>query len=959
MAYGYRPVVCKIRCVNPNKKSTKARNYNLLHYIATREGVDLTRVRSTVDAAINSNVDFNAKGEELVFDEATNDGYLKYMANRPRSHGLFGNIDTENFSDVAKLLNEVSAEKKPVYRGVISLSELDAQQLGYNNASQWNMYLNTIMPDIAANLRISPNNHTWVAAFHAEQKHPHVHFMLWDNRDIIKTSFIHYTQQQKCQKLCQEEMFTEDYQERIRDLIQPEYQSYTAAQNKARQEVVTLTGKMFSTDETDEKMPGRLKPELYKELNRLYVKVLENMPGESHGGGRINYGFMPLECKAYIDRISDLFMKQPDIAKEYRAFLKATEDMHICRGEDKKEVAEKKNAAIKEMYTRTGNVILKNIFKLRKDILQEYDRLKDETAFEGNVPELMDETVGETGIDAEPGINDDENNLELDKRDIDFLKHVNQLINEKNKSYNPVEAEKLLLQELENEDTKIKAQCWKSLAKIYGNDYSVMENYEKALHYLDCYSGVNTEDFDVHVLYGKIYSDKHHVQYDAQAAEEHYLKAIEVAGKRNHNFVKLKLSRLYADSESVICDYDEAINIISDANDFKGSVSLQEGNIFNNENCYFKDSQTAFECYMRSAEKGNYYGGYFSGKRMVDETDVNYNFKLGLDYLEQAAPEVIPAHILLGRIYQNKNKGAYSLLKAHNHFSEALEMLTAKENKEYCKISDGDKKTKAQLKFYLGKIYATPENMLCDYDKAINNLKQCISIYEGLGETNNVFINQSHIMLGQIYADKEAIHYNPYMAEAHYLVALKNSEVLQEQGNEFNSTEHIALQLNKLYTDESSPLWNLDSAMDILRYGVNDKNGIFLLKRGDIFADEKYHAYNMKAAIECYKQAAEEKDNTTAMVRIAKCYLYGIGVEKDKQQGMNWLSRAADAGDEYAKEYMKNIEEQNFKGYTYALLRQLFSNMTHAKNKSLQKLQEAEFRNDSKQAKKERYLHQD
>lgn len=44
------------------------------------------------------------------------------------------------------------------------------------------------------------------------------------------------------------------------------------------------------------------------------------------------------------------------------------------------------------------------------------------------------------------------------------------------------------------------------------------------------------------------------------------------------------MSRLYADNESVLCDYEEALEVLNGASDTKGSVSLQQGNIYNNSN---------------------------------------------------------------------------------------------------------------------------------------------------------------------------------------------------------------------------------------------------------------------------------------------------------------------------------------------------------------------------------------
>lgn len=219
MGHGFKPLVSKIRCWNPNKGGYTKKNYNYMHYIATREGVDLSQI-NRIEDMVNVNADLNDYGEDLIGKEADNSTYLKYITNRPRSHGLFGNIDTDNFSEVSKKLNEVTKQDRIIFRGIISLSKEDAEALEYTSAEKWNTYLRSVMPDIAKELSVSPNNMTWVAAFHAEANHPHVHYMLWDNRDKVMSPYIHVARQEACRKICQDAMFTPENEALIRWITQ-------------------------------------------------------------------------------------------------------------------------------------------------------------------------------------------------------------------------------------------------------------------------------------------------------------------------------------------------------------------------------------------------------------------------------------------------------------------------------------------------------------------------------------------------------------------------------------------------------------------------------------------------------------------------------------------------------------------------------------------------------------------
>ena len=109
------------------------------------------------------------------------DGYMKYIATRPRAerlgdHGLFGD---ENGLDLEKAMRELDHYTGNVWTHIISLKREDAARLGYDNARAWMNLLRTNRNDIAAAMNIPPNHFRWYAAFHDEGEHPHVHMMAW------------------------------------------------------------------------------------------------------------------------------------------------------------------------------------------------------------------------------------------------------------------------------------------------------------------------------------------------------------------------------------------------------------------------------------------------------------------------------------------------------------------------------------------------------------------------------------------------------------------------------------------------------------------------------------------------------------------------------------------------------------------------------------------------------------
>ena len=124
-------------------------------YIATREGVELIEApHPTHDGG----------------------GYLEYMAQRPRSHGLFS---AEGPADLEKTMAEINGHTGPVWTFVYSLKREDAHRLGYENSESWRKLLLAHQTELAQAMKISPSSFRWRAAFHDEKHHPHIHMMVW------------------------------------------------------------------------------------------------------------------------------------------------------------------------------------------------------------------------------------------------------------------------------------------------------------------------------------------------------------------------------------------------------------------------------------------------------------------------------------------------------------------------------------------------------------------------------------------------------------------------------------------------------------------------------------------------------------------------------------------------------------------------------------------------------------
>jgi len=83
------------------------------------------------------------------------DWYMKYIAERPRSHGLFSATKNTNLNTV---MEDVSSHPAPVWTFIYSLKREDTARLGYDSAESWRCLLTTHQTEIAETMKIPPKD---------------------------------------------------------------------------------------------------------------------------------------------------------------------------------------------------------------------------------------------------------------------------------------------------------------------------------------------------------------------------------------------------------------------------------------------------------------------------------------------------------------------------------------------------------------------------------------------------------------------------------------------------------------------------------------------------------------------------------------------------------------------------------------------------------------------------------
>ena len=213
-------------------------------------------------------------------------GYAKYIALRPRAerlgeHGLFGDDDAV---DLAAVTDELDRCTGNVWTHIISLRWEDAERLGYNHAEAWRTLLRTHRNDIAAAMKIPPEDFRWYAAFHDEGNHPHVHMMAWSvkpNQAYLSKDGIRQIKSTLTNQIFRQELLhVYEQKSKLRDELVVEAWKAMLELAKAMQEMTCIHPEA---------------EQMIWDLSRQLGQV----------GGRKTYGYLPKPMKKLVDEIID------------------------------------------------------------------------------------------------------------------------------------------------------------------------------------------------------------------------------------------------------------------------------------------------------------------------------------------------------------------------------------------------------------------------------------------------------------------------------------------------------------------------------------------------------------------------------------------------------------------------------------------------------------------------------
>ena len=298
-------------------------------YIATRDGVE--RIES-----------------------AAGGGYLEYMAERPRSHGLFS---ADGTADLAEMMKEISSHNAPVWTFIYSLRREDAVRLGYDTGESWRRLLLAHQTELAAAMKIPPGDFRWCAAFHDEKHHPHIHMMVW-SRDPKQG----YLTEKGIEKM-RSELSGAIFQDELLSLYREKDLSYQQVRDTAMEAMSRLIGEM-KTGLCDS-------PVIVEQMDRL-----SQMLGDTKG--KKVYGYLKKPVKAQVDAIVDELAKLPEVAACYEEWNRLRDEVERYYKDAPREhqplSRQKEFRAIKNMVVREAENLRLGVFTFEdEDRTEEID----------------------------------------------------------------------------------------------------------------------------------------------------------------------------------------------------------------------------------------------------------------------------------------------------------------------------------------------------------------------------------------------------------------------------------------------------------------------------------------------------------------------------------------------------------------------------------------------------------
>lgn len=622
------------------KPNAKVHIENYIRYIATREGAEPAKntkppfetQKQLIDKLIKIYPDSKdlfeyedylshptrENADELIMRIAEmhselfgdREKYVKYIAERPRvevisSHGLFTDEGVPIIlSDVAK---EVAESESNIWTHIISLRREDAERLGYNCADEWMNLIRANRNMIARNMKISPENFRWYAAFHNESHHPHIHMIAYStdpNEAYLTKNGIREIKSTLAKQIFRQDLIS-IYEK------QTEYRDELKV--NSREVIADIISKVNSGVYDNPK------------LEEMLLNLADRL---SKTSSKKVYGYLKADVKAIVNSIVDEFATDERITTLYDLWYEQRESV-IRTYTD--ELPERVRLSQNKEFKSIKNAVIQEAMNIVTDRIIAAD-------YEENVDEQFES-------DSEPS--DEEAELVLSQKEKaslmwKYYSDAKKMLDRDNENYDSNAAIEFLI-----ESAKLGCGVAKyRLGKMFLQGKDVPKNVDYALRWLE--ESVSEGNEFAEYLLGKTYLKGGDVEQDLIRAKN-LLKRSSAQGNR---YAKYALGKSYLDGELFLQNIPEAIKLITESAE-KGFAPAQYllGKLLYKGEVIPQDLKKAIEYLEKSAEQKNPYAAYLAGKIQLTENAVKDIIKAIRNFEIAAKNGNHYAEYMLGKFY--------------------------------------------------------------------------------------------------------------------------------------------------------------------------------------------------------------------------------------------------------------------------------------------------------------------
>jgi len=791
------------------------------------------------------------------------------------THGLFTDAGVPVV--LSRVAEEVGSHLGNVWTNVVSLRREDAARLGYDNAKAWRDLIRGQRNIIAEQMKITPENLRWYAAYHDEGHHPHIHLIVYSSDP--KEAYVTKEAIKNMRGSLAREIFTQDllqiYSEQTerRDIL-------TKQSRDAMKEIINQISSGVCENKTIEELISHLAERL------------------KHTSGKKQYGYLKVPLKAVIDQIVDELAKDERVAEYYAKW-------YDLRNEVLRTYADKLPPLLPLSRQKEFKSIKNMVIAEALHINGGHFTFEPDEAAEASMDEIAD------------GVDETDNVLSIEE---EALPAEDSMVDVGDGSF-ASEAEPIW-EEASDDDEPSKFHChvaWSDRYKearafLYGSD-DIEQNFVEAYR-LFMEEAQTGNALAMHDL-GRMHMDGLGMEMDAALAQEWYAKALDaflkVEAEKPKPYLQYRIGKMHAVGLGTSKDYEEAAGwfAMAVARNHKYAQYILAGLYYQGHGVE-QSYETAFNLYRKSARQKNPYASYELAKMLrdgvgtekdlkkadehfhraftgfseleADSRDDKLQYRLGhmlytgtgtekdvaaaIEYFTKAAKlGNVHAQYMLGKIYLDTDSG-------HENVEKALAWLA--------KAADNDN---ALAQYALGKLYRDGKHVEKDILKAA-------ALFTKSAEQEN---QHASYALGRLLLAGEDIPRDVY-------AAVKWLTLSAELGNQ--SAQYV---LAKLFLFGEDIPKDVPKAMELLTKSAVQGNQFAEYKLGRLYLSGEDVPKNVEKAI-YWLTASAEQGNQYAQYALGKLYLMRYDIPHDREVALKWLTASAAQGNIYAQFFLDRMD---------------------------------------------------